>query len=204
MKARHTYDSYSTHQPVLYEALLRTSGPVIEFGCGLGSTPLLHTFCARQCRELVSLESDEEWLGRFAEYVAPWHMFVHVDNWDNVLMSDEIVTSHYSLALVDQSPWEARHTTILALRDVVKFIVLHDCDYFPEHRMFGESLRALNGPDDRGLRTYDDIFEHYKEFFPLEPWPYPRTGPPTLLGSNFEDCDWDVDFVKYELVEALK
>lgn len=204
MKARHTYDSYSTHQPVLYEALLRTSGSVIEFGCGHGSTPLLHRVCEKHGRKLLTLESDRDWLDKFVEYATPQHTHIYVGDWDDILANDEIMAGPYDLAFIDQSPWKARHATILALKDTAKFIVLHDCDYFPEHGLFGKSLKGLNGSNDRGLRVYDDVFKHYKEFFPLEPWPYPRTGPPTLLGSNFENCDWDVDFKKYELAEALE
>lgn len=203
-KARHTYSEYCTHQPVLYEALLRTSGPVVEFGCGYGSTMLMHQFCAKHDRQLYTLESDREWLAKFIEYATPQHSFIYVDDWSNALVDvrDE-PWAHCDVALVDQHPWEARHLTIQAIKDTTKFIALHDCDYFPGNGIFGKSLKKLNGSKDRGLRTYDDIFKYYKEFFPLEPWPYPPTGPPTLLASNFESCDWDVDFKKYELASAL-
>lgn len=203
-KARHTYDPYSTHQPVLYEALLRTSGPVVEFGCGHGSTVLLHRFCAKHNRQLFSLESNGEWLAKFIKYAAPRHTFIYVDDWVNALVDVRGEPWAYcEVALVDQHPWRARHLTIQAIKDTTKFIVLHDCDYFPGGGFFGKSLKKLSGAKDRGLRTYDDVFEYYKEFFPLEPWPYPPTGPPTLLASNFESCDWDVDFKKYELACVL-
>lgn len=200
MKARHTYDPYSTHQPVLYEALLRTSGPVIEFGCGHGSTPMLHHHCTEHRRKLITLESDKKWLHKFFLPDEMYHKFIYVQDWDVVLASDEIIATAWDVAFVDQAPWEARYATILALKDIARFIVLHDCDYFPEHGVFGENVRGLNGPKDRGLRTYDDVFRYYKEFFPPEPWPHPRTGPPTLLASNFESCDWNVDFGKYGAV----
>lgn len=202
-EARHVYDAYSTHQPVLYEALLRTSGPVIEFGCGHGSTILLHRYCEEHGRKLYTLESDKEWLDVFTECATHHHEFIHVDDWDTILADGEITTRPYSIAFVDQSPFEARYSTILALKDTTKFIILHDCDYFPEHGIFGENLDTLNGIHHLGHRTYDDVFVYYKEFFPLEPWPYPRTGPPTLLASNFEKCDWDVNFERYRLAVAL-
>lgn len=204
-KARHTYDPYSTHQPVLYEALLKTKGSVAEFGCGYGSTALLHRFCAKHNRQLFSLESNREWLAKFIEYATAQHEFIFVDDWGNALVDvrDE-PWAYCDVALIDQDPWVARHWTIQAIKDTTKFIVLHDCDYFPEHGIFGKSLGKLNGSKDRGLRTYDDVFEYYKEFFPLEPWPYTPTGPPTLLASNFENCGWEMDFKKYELAGALR
>lgn len=93
----HRTNNFATHQPVLYTAVQLSSGPVAEFGCGTGSTPLLHEFCARQGRPVVTFESDAQW----------------------------------------------------------------------------------------------------KEFFPLPPWPYPPTGPPTLLGSNRFNCDIDIDFSRF-------
>lgn len=197
MKPRHLYDAYSTHQPVLYEAVLRTAGPVIEFGCGPGSTPLLHQYCADHDRDLFTLESDLEWYKMFAKYITPKHRLIHVSDWDTILADERVRTGPYDVAFIDQAPFEARYATILVLKDIAKFIVLHDCDYFPEHGIFGKNAKRLNGSKDRGLRTYDDIFKYYKEFFPLEPWPYARTGPPTLLASNFESCDWDIDFEGY-------
>ena len=75
--------------------------------------------------------------------------------------------------------------------------MLHDCDYFPANHVFGTVIRPLTGTRDRGERKYDDVFKYYKEFFPLEPWPYAPTGPPTLLASDAEPCDWEIDYSKY-------
>jgi len=193
--ARHLHDPYATHQPVLYVALLRTEGPVIEFGCGYGSTPLLHRVCKRHGRKLTTLENNRDWLDRFSEYATDWHQFVHATDWQTVLA--DIVGQPYGLAFVDQAPFEARHATILTVKDTARFVVLHDCDYFPEHGLFGKPLAWINGTRDRGHRIYDDVFKHWQEFFPLEPWPYPPSGPPTLLASNFEPCDWEIDFEKF-------
>ena len=197
-KALHLTDPYATHQPVLYIALKRTGGPVIEFGCGHGSTPLLHRYCAARQRELLTLETDMGWAAEFSQYVTPLHRFMLVDDWAHVLSDDRIVNRRWSVAFVDQAPWEARHLTLEAIKFSARFVVLHDPDYFPEHDMFGKVLAPLNGAADRGARDYGDMFKWWKEYFPLEPWPYGRTGPPTLLGSDFEPCDWPVNFAAYQ------
>lgn len=202
-KARHLYDEYATHQPVLYSALKRTGGPVIEFGCGYGSTPLLHNYCEIRKRELLSLDTDKDWIEQFADYASQWHTLAHVKGWEQVLSDDRIVGRRWAVALVDQAPWEARHLTLMAIRYTARFIVLHDCDYYPEHELFGVQIAPLGGTANRGERTYDDMFKYWKEHFPLDPWPYERTGPPTLIGSNFEPCDWPVDFGAYPYEESF-
>jgi hypothetical protein len=37
----------ATHQHVLYEMAVTTNGPIIEFGCGDTSTPMLHAICKK-------------------------------------------------------------------------------------------------------------------------------------------------------------
>jgi len=184
MKARFLHDPYGTHQPVLYEAVMRTSGPVVEFGIGYNSTPWLHKLC--DGRKLLSAETDIRWLLAFLHFASPGqHRFVLVKNLDALLR--DIMAVPWSVAFVDQGAWDDRVATVMALKDKARFIVLHDCDYFVTH----------------SLLEFDELFKYHKEFLPLEPWPYPRTGPPTLLASNFEDCDWDIDYEKYKGMECF-
>lgn len=199
---------YGSHLPVLYEAVTRTNGAVMECGCGAGSTTMLHKLCEKNKRRLLSLESRQSWIDEFAKYATPWHKFILVaDNeWEAFLMSSIIMARPYDVALIDQNKMEPRLATVKALKDRVTFLVLHDCQWYPEGNFFGKSISKINGPEDTGLRTYDDFFQYYKEFFPPGPWPDPPPpcfGPPTLLASNFERCDWDIDFKKYEWAESL-
>jgi len=203
MNARFTYDAYSTHQPVLYEAVLRTHGAVMEFGCGHGSTIMLHKLCAKHGRKLVTVESNEEWMDKFIEYRTSNHEFIQVSNWEAALQDIRHLAMQYDVVFIDQAPWEARYSTIQAIKDSTKYIVLHDCNYFPEHGIFGKNVHGLNGANSRGSRTYGDVFKYWNEYFPLEPWPHPHTGPPTLLASNFKSCDWDIDFKNYASLEVM-
>ncbi len=202
--ARFIYDPYSTHQPILYEALLRTSGTVVEFGCGEGSTKLLHRFCGEQNRQLFSFDNNRAWLNKYLGYTSPLHKFAFVENIDRFLAKTKYEAwRHCDVLLVDQSPMENRYEVIQALKSTAKFIVLHDCDFFPGCNIFGQNIAQLDGARQIGCRTYD-IFKYWKEFFPLEPWPHAQSGPPTLLASDFESCDWDIDFRDYETLELLR
>lgn len=193
--ARHTYDEFSSHQPVLYEAVKRAKGDVIEFGCGYGSTLMLHELCGKMGKRLLSLESHKEWIDQFKDYETDWHRFILVEDWEEALK--EIDLDSYEVAFIDQDTMEARGSTIIALKDKVKFLVLHDCHWYPEHGFFGKVIRPLQGSEDIGERDYSDFFKYWREWFPS---PYP----PTLLASNFESCDMDVDFEKYKLALSLE
>ncbi len=188
---RHKTCDYSTHQPVLYELIRRTKGPILELGCGNGSTPLL-SFFARG-REIVTVDNDPEWFASFrSKYQSKNHQFILTDDWDKIL-SDPLLDRKWSLIFVDQSPWEARHRSILRFRDTAGYLVLHDSDYFPLFKVFGTVLEETVPSKKEGRRDYSDIFRYFREYYPPMPWPGP-TGPPTLVGSNLNNCDLNVDF----------
>lgn len=205
-KARFTWDPFSTHQPVLYEALLRTEGNVVEFGCGDGSTRMLHELCERQGKHLWTFDTDWKWLGKYTDYATKNHEIIFVDNWDTFLREGGGRRSwmYCDVAFIDQGPFEARAVTVQLLKETARFLVVHDCDYFPGTGLFGFNLDPINGIEHPGHRTYEDVFQYWKEFFPLEPWPHPPTGPPILVASNYESVDdWEVDFEKYVSNELL-
>jgi hypothetical protein len=191
-------NDYATHQPVLYAAALATSGPIAEFGCGHGSTVLLHELAADHGRPLVTLESDPSWLDRFRQRLeSPTHEFRLVDDWDAELARSEW-DDGWSLVFVDQQPWEARAATVRRVAETAELVVLHDADYVARAGLVGTELEPLAGPRRRGRRDYGDVFASWREFFPPEPWPYARTGPPTLLGSNVRDVhELDVDYRRH-------
>ena len=179
--------AYATHQLLLYNILTLTTGPVIEFGSGLGSTALIHKVCQTKHRKVITLDDNEEWLDRYSDkFGTPWHKFIHVHkskneapdagaHWQKVLMSDVIKNGGWDLVFIDQSPWIARYDTLLQFKDNAKYIMVHDCDYFPKHNIFGQC--------DGKEYNFDDVFKCYEVYYPPKPWPS-KTGPPTLLGSN--------------------
>jgi len=208
-------NEYGTHQPVLYEIVNRTKGPVVEFGCGNGSTDLLHEICKKQGRLLISIDDDLSWLNKYRQkYLGDgcspdnsgWHLFFYVpgkkgnshDHWLQFFKECSLLNNlNFELCFVDQSPWLARYETIKKFRNKVKYIILHDCDFFPRTGICGKVIKhsdsAAYVP---GVFDFSDIFAYFKVYFPPAPWPL-FSGPPTLLGSNFISDLPDVDYIKY-------
>lgn len=116
-------DPTSTHFPILAACVARTSGPVIELGCGDYSTPMLHLLCKN--RLLVSVESDASWLARYEDLKSPNHELSLVRDWSSASRIEERT---WDVALVDHAPGERRVPEIRRLMHRAKFIVVHDTE----------------------------------------------------------------------------
>lgn len=149
-----------SHFAVLAAAVARTTGPVLECGMGDFSTPMLHLMCKGK-RELVSLESDREWLNRFSRYISDDHdmglIEASIETWEAYGKS---IGDFYKdgVIFLDQAPGEARVPMALALKGKARFLVCHDteADIPPSAGNYGWA--KLNG-----------VFKYastYKEFGP--------------------------------------
>ena len=112
---------YFSHVPLLTAAASMTSGRVLELGSGLGSTLPLHGICGAMKREIVTLDSDPEWLNMFTVYSRYWHTFKHVDSFENLPEYNE----KWGMAFVDHGISLERGVSIEKLKDV-PVIVVHD------------------------------------------------------------------------------
>jgi len=210
---RFFWDDWSTHQPVLYAIATSTKGPIIEFGCGHGSTDLLHEICEKEERILITIEDDLEWLTKFSEKYqghgynpdnSGWHKFYYVpgknlDDRENpahwIAFMDEfelLDQLSFDVCFIDQAPWLARYETLKRMKDRARFVVVHDVDYFPMNGVFGKVIKPIVDRN-KGQFDFSDVFSTFQVYFPNQPWPA-DTGPPTLLGSNFEKVFPTVDY----------
>lgn len=114
-------DPWGTHLPLLARCVSVTKGAVLELGCGLYSTPVLHALC--HGRKLFSVESNQEWAKRFIHYRSDNHKVITDGNID--------LSEKYSVALVDHSP---AHDRARAVEELVNtdLIICHDS----EHRLY--------------------------------------------------------------------
>ena len=130
-------DKYSTHIPALAAVAMHTQGPIVEFGCGDYSTPLLHEICRPQQRRLLSLETDKAWASRFLDLRTPWHEILVGNSYEDF---DQIVRQPLDVAFIDHAPTERRVVDIAKLRPHAMIIVVHDADC----RIYGyESILPL-------------------------------------------------------------
>ena len=126
MGEHYSMDGYAGHQIPLVSAVMQTAGDVLECGTGLYSTRLLNVLC--RDRGLVSADTDGAWLDQFRDLESPRHEF-HVvglkpSSWQEFV--EKIKVRSFDVALIDQSPSEARIQTMLLLRSRTKFFVIHD------------------------------------------------------------------------------
>lgn len=156
---RHRTDEFATHQPILIAAIGRSEGPVLELGCGAGSTPLLNRICAQRGRQVVTIESSPVFFRRYAKrFAGPNHRFIFAYDWVEQLKEQR--GTNWGTVFVDQSPWASRVNAVRMLKRNAGFVVIHDCDYFPAHGLFGISHEPIEGASAPGRRTYDDTFAY--------------------------------------------
>lgn len=184
-------DPYATHQPFLKKLLALDNPnnlPILELGSGFGSTPILHEHCSQAKIELKTLDNNIEWLSKMKDLHPEneHHKYIEVLDW--YMSLSELLNQKYFLVFIDQAPWEARTLSLQLFKNISEYVLIHDCDYFPTNKIWGNVISPILGPDNPGSRDYSDQFKNYKEVFP-EQWACP-TGPPTLIGSQFHLVDF--------------
>lgn len=178
---------YTTHSLFLKTLLESVSNdkklPILELGCGDGSTPILREYCKENGIDLITLDNNIEWLNKMkGQFPATsFHKYLKVSDWETSLKS--LPSDSYFITFIDQSPWEARTMSVSLFKDISDYVILHDCDYFPVAGVFGKVISPNRGPGNPGQREYSDVFKNYIELFPKD-WAAP-TGPPTLIASQF-------------------
>lgn len=188
-----TNDPYATHAPYLIKLLSKIKNfnlPILELGCGYGSTPILHSFCNENKIKLITLDNNSNWINKikteFPE--SEYHTYISVYDWSIELT--KLTNQKYALVFIDQSPWEARTLSLNMFKSLSDYIIIHDSDYFPTNNIFGKVISPIINENFVGHRDYSDVFKYHKEYFPKK-FAAP-TGPPTLIGSEYYDVELDI------------
>jgi hypothetical protein len=153
---------YGSHLPVLTKLVEMTSGPILELGVGLYSTPYLHYACLPKKRELTSYEGDEGWMRSFKDCRTDFHQVHFIANWD-----DLPIDKFWDIVFIDHGPDTRRKDEAKKLANNAKYIILHDST--AEH----------------------DYLYKYSEIYPLFKYryDYKLAEPHTTVLSNFESLE---------------
>jgi hypothetical protein len=108
-------DAWSSHRPLLYQALEATNGSVLELGAGNGSTPYLREYCKDTRRHFRSYDSDPEWARKMGVYF-------NDNNWDAL----NCWNINWGVCLLDLSPGHYRKVALMKIKAEV--IVIHDSE----------------------------------------------------------------------------
>lgn len=152
---------FGTHQKYLKECILKTSGDILEFGCGNYSTEFILELIKNTNRNLISIENNKDWYDKIS-LIYPEdenHKYIFTTNYQKTC--EELKNQMYSVVFIDGSPWESRITALKNLKANTEYIIIHDADYFP--RM--------------GLLNYTDEFKNFTLHTELNP--------PTLVAKMY-------------------
>lgn len=112
-------DNMSNHRVLLWEALKLTTGLVVEFGSGFGSTPFLKKYCEDSKRAFASYDSNEEWAEKTGAKV--------VQDWEKIQI-DWQGHDHPSVLFLDHAPGERRQFDLVKYSQGAKIIIIHDSE----------------------------------------------------------------------------
>jgi len=118
------FSNFDNHRVLLWPALEKTVGPVVEMGMGQGSTPYLHEYCKDAGRELFSFDHDIKWAAKFEDFCTYIHHIASVTQWDLVYNT----ISKASVVLIDHAPGERRKIDIERWNGSCDFLIAHDTE----------------------------------------------------------------------------
>lgn len=125
---RKTGPDRGSHLPVLMKLVSITSGPIIEMGCGMYSTPYLHWACYATKRPLTTCESKPDWMDFINQFANDFHKVINVPDWSLLDLSGQ-----WSIGFVDHDPDETRINQISRMPHV-EYVVAHDADNRTERK----------------------------------------------------------------------
>lgn len=114
--------AWGSHIPLLIKSFEVTTGPVLELGEGIYSTPILHWMCFNANRKLVSFENDKKYYTYFWRFRGEYHENFLIRNWERI----DIENTKWGFALNDVMPPADRAFLARRLAKNTDIILLHD------------------------------------------------------------------------------
>lgn len=120
------HPSWGSHLPLLIKIMNASTGPVLELGTGLFSTPVLHWLCIDQDRKLYSYENFKQYFELIKPFETPDHQIIYVENSDWKAIDFE--TTYWGVVFLDHHPKGRRGKEAMRLAERADYIVIHDSD----------------------------------------------------------------------------
>lgn len=124
-------EGWCNHRPLMYIALeltKKSNSPILELGCGLGSTEQLHEYVKHDNRTLISFDTDENWLNTYKHLEGPNHKLVYKSDKDTTEWLNEVTNDGISVCLIDHAPGERRHSDIELIYKKCDILIIHDSE----------------------------------------------------------------------------
>jgi hypothetical protein len=166
-----TKDGWYSHRRTLVKELSKLDFTkevnILEFGTGYGSAEVFAEYIKKYDNiKVTSFENNKDWFEEMKlKFSSPNYNFYFSEDWNKTFNSIE-VNKKYDIVFVDQSPWEARISTIDFLTDKnAPIIILHDYDQYNRNNCNNCKAKREN-------RVYDfnkgSFFERFMENFIME------------------------------------
>ena len=193
--------SHRRYLKFLLDALETEKPVIVEAGSGNHSTGLFVKELKNTDYKLISFENHKNWYTKIStKFNNPNSKFIFIEGKsylgvEEYLKKESIVK--IDLTFIDSSPLESRTEVKNIVKDISNIVCVHDADYFPHNKMWGEEISEIKyKPKNKlfygklkeetlGIRNYDSDFKYWVEIFPKRPGYF--TGPPLLVASNIQD-----------------
>jgi hypothetical protein len=120
-----------SHLPVLMKIVSMTSGPILELGCGIYSTPFLYWACYPTKRRLVTYEHNPKYYNFVNLTKSDFHEVNCISNWGSIDLSES-----WSVAFVDHESDKKRGEEVKRLIHA-DYVVAHDTEKRRYRRRYG-------------------------------------------------------------------
>jgi hypothetical protein len=154
---------YGTHLPFLVYACGVTEGAILELGSGSFSTPVLDSLTQHRspARQLITVDEDPNWLGRYGAMRSMTHELYWVRDWEDLFQ--RLSGFQFDVVFVDcELPSQVRSYHIrkqacYRLRSQAKILLIHDTEFSwftedPEWKAFVKSFKYA--VEDRSLSPW--------------------------------------------------
>lgn len=110
-------NDWDSHRPLLWLAVNKCIGNVIEVGCGYGSTLLLQNYCKQNNQWFISLDNNKEWVDKF-----------DATDYAEDLIGCACSYQPCAVLFIDFAPGELRGNAISEMSNDADVIVVHDTE----------------------------------------------------------------------------